>query len=198
MECAIAPVSRSVGLSSHGNQLRYPLSSRAINVSMRRTSGSIVRPRPRQSQGGFTVLELVVVIIVISIVAAVSLASWRPANTSINYQADELARNLRHAQTLAMTWRQPLQVSASGGSYSVVYVAGGSVTNPSTGQAFTVNLKDGVVFSQDATVDFDTLGRPKTGVSFNTSQVEFILSTSTGNTAKAILKPLTGFVEVSY
>lgn len=181
---------------------------RAMKMSAPRMSWSTRNCAACPRQDGFTLLELVMVILVVSIVAAVSFASWRPASSSVNDQADQLARDLRHAQMLALTWGRALRVTATSSGYSVTCVTAGTapcvgsppsvVTNPSTNMPFSFSFRDGVVFNPvPAVTDFDSLGRPKTGAAFNAASVVYTLSGG-GNTSTVTLSPLTGFVAVAY
>ncbi|MCK7577897.1 MAG: hypothetical protein MZV65_20415 [Chromatiales bacterium] len=112
-------------------------------------------------------------------------------------QADQLARDIRHAQTLAISWGLPLRVSvnAAGTAYSVVCVngtgvapcvaAGNTVTDPVTGQAYTVTLPAGITLAPvGSNTDLDNLGRPVAGgalVAANPARTFAI--TGGGNTA---------------
>jgi prepilin-type N-terminal cleavage/methylation domain-containing protein len=157
-------------------------------------------------QRGFSLLELIVVMLILSVMATYVAVQWRSdATFTIHNQADLLARNIRHAQSLAMAWEQNLRLTASGASYSVTCVAGtGSapcvsagdvVTDPANGQAFTVTLDDGVTVSGTAT-DFDELGRPNSSGTLLTGTRNFTLSGG-GKSLTIAVSPLTGFVQVN-
>lgn len=149
------------------------------------------------SSAGFTLIELVIVMLLISILAVYAAVSTPTnAQATISEQAHLLARNLRHTQTLAMTWGRALRFTPVGGGYSVSCVTAGTapcntspVTDPATGQPFTVTLDFGATLA-GATVDFSTRGQPSAGGSFTLS--------ATGATNRIItVSALTGFVAVS-
>lgn len=151
----------------------------------------------RSPPAGFTLVELVVILLIISIVAVYA-AVTTPSNAeaTLSQQAHLLARHLRHAQTLAMTWGRPLRLTAGGGAYAVSCVTAGAapcdaspVTDPATRAPFSVGLAYGVTVS-GATVDFDVHGRPSAGATFTLS--------GAGATDRTVaLSVLTGFVAVT-
>ena len=160
----------------------------------------------RGSARGFTVVELVVALVLVGILAAIALARWGSigANT-VSYQADELARNLRHTQMLALTWGQTLRLNVvSAVQYSVRCVDAtapapcngtNTVTDPATGAPFVVNL-DNVTLA-GSSVDFDSLGRPLAGGALiGANPARSYTLTGGAHTSGVTLRPLTGFVEV--
>lgn len=166
---------------------------------------------------GFTLIELVLIIVVMTILGIVVLTRYQPAELSVSVEADRLGRDIRHMQMLAMTWGQPLRLSAAGNTYSVS-CASASVTppcngaspviDPSSGVIFTRTLQAGVTFGTGVSFDFDALGRPGTwsaGPTFTLSLnpgpamvvVSFTLSAGSETSVVSILE-LTGFVSVVY
>ena len=53
------------------------------------------------SQRGFTLIELVIVLMLLGIMSAVTMPRWAPADTTVLAQANRLAGDLRHTQTMA-------------------------------------------------------------------------------------------------
>lgn len=163
---------------------------------------------------GFTLLELVVVILVLGIVAVFAAVRWQAVDAyASTTHADQLARDIRHVQTLAISWGLPLRISvnAAGTAYSVLCVtgtgalpcaaAGDTVTDPVTGQPYTVSLLDtGVTVAPvSSNTDFDHLGRPVTaGVLVAANPARTFTLSGGGNTATVVVAPITGFPQVAY
>ena len=151
---------------------------------------------------GFTLVELVIVIVLASILAAYAVVKW-PSDSELKLpaQASLLASHIRHTQALAMHWGQPLRLTISSGAYSVSCVTASAsppcdstpVIDPVTNQSFSVALETGISLA-GANTDFDTLGRPVSGGSLLTTTPArtFTLSADGGSHA-VVLEPLTGF-----
>jgi MSHA pilin protein MshC len=164
-----------------------------------------------QVQRGFTLLELVAVLIVVSILSATTMTvitglSQRDAAD----HAEQLRRDLAHLQVLALTWGVALRltVSPSGGvAYNVTCIttatgtpcttAGAVPVDPATGSSFSVALASGVTLTAvgGGTLDFDSLGRPVSSGVLITSTPPIRTYTFTGNsqTFSVTVAPVTGY-----
>jgi len=167
----------------------------------------------RARSGGYSLLELVAILVVIGILAAV-VAPRLDAGTerAATTQADALRRNLAHVQALALGWGDSLRLTVTANSYNVTCLTnigaacatagvGNIPKDPATGDNFTVSLTDNVTLAAVGgnTVDFDSLGRPTSGgalIAGNPARTY----TFTGGTRSATvtLRPITGFAETSY
>jgi prepilin-type N-terminal cleavage/methylation domain-containing protein len=166
-------------------------------------------------QAGLTLIDLLVVVVIVSILAAYGVMKMNSkGDDTLWYQAQRLARDIRHAQVLSSTWGRPLKiVSTASGSvytYRVECVtpgsspcnasAGTAITDPATGNAFSVTLQYGVTLSPATTVYFDIQGRPvnSDGVTINyTAPITTYSVTSSGTSVTLALAPVTGFLTVS-
>jgi len=146
-------------------------------------------------EGGFTLFEVVVVLIIASILAVSVIPRWDTAQANLNRQADLLARNLQHVQTLAMQRAASLSINFSAGSYSVKQDAV-VITDPATGNPFTVTLEDGVFFSSWGDFSFDSLGRPLSGVDLFSAVTSQTL-TGGGRSRVVTTTPITGAITVT-
>jgi MSHA pilin protein MshC len=154
---------------------------------------------------GFTLVELVFVIILSGILAAYAVTQWPGDNELIlPAQANSLVSDLRHSQALAMQWSQPLRFSVTTGSYTVSCVTASAnapcdsspVIDPATGSAFSVTLPNGISLGTDASTDFDSLGRPVSGSTLLSNNPARSYTLSAGTSSVAItVQPITGFVE---
>jgi prepilin-type N-terminal cleavage/methylation domain-containing protein len=164
----------------------------------------------RHACDGLTLVELIIVMIVIGILAAVSVTSIAAKNTySVNTQADQMRRDLSHIQLLASSWGVALRFAASSTGYAVTCrstntgtpctTLGGQPIDPATGNSFGVTFTDGVTMTFTCnTVDFDSMGRPISGTALITTNpaCTYILSRN-GRSVSVFLRPLGGFAETS-
>jgi prepilin-type N-terminal cleavage/methylation domain-containing protein len=156
-----------------------------------------------RARGGWTLIELVVVLVVSSIVVYFVVRSFQPKEALAMQQAERLRNDLRHAQMLAITWGQALRIDTAATSYSVSCVTlsvnppcnAAPVIDPATGRPYVVNLESGLdLVGPGFTFDLDALGRPKNGAGFAAIATFTISGASVARTV--VVAPLTGFVTV--
>ena len=157
---------------------------------------------------GFTLVEMIVVMLVLSILAVTVGMRWNAPTTILPYQAELMARNLRHAQLLAMNWGQTLQVSLLSPTNYIVRCAVASATPPCNGTGpimdpasntgtFNATLSNNATVTGPALLAFDRLGRPVNPVSSALYVVVNTYTLSVGSvTWSARVNPITGFVTV--
>ncbi len=139
-------------------------------------------------QSGFTLVELIIVIVLLGIMSAYAMMeSVSPAEVTLPSQAEKMASDIRHAQTLAYTTGKRTRLTIDdgvNGTYSVT-----CVTPPTPCSTdFSVTLQKGVVLGDSPTMDFNTLGQPSAAASY----------TLTSDSTKTIsVEALTGNVTVS-
>ena len=130
---------------------------------------------PHWRLSGFTLIELVIVMVFLGIISAfvVSAAMPRAGQSTVGYQAQQLASDLRHTQMLAMTWGKDLNFTTTATSYSVSCASSSTgpcappppVVDPGHSGSFTVAL-DNVTLSPATTLTFDIVGKPLSPASF--------------------------------
>ncbi len=145
---------------------------------------------------GFTLIELVLVLAMIGSLAAIALPRWAPADTTVAAQADRLARDLRHAQAMAMSQARTLTLDIQGASaYRVIDSGSMTVTDPANQQPFQVSMDNNVTVSGTDT-GFDSLGRPVAGGALLPATRVFTVSGSS-TTATVTVSAVTGFISVT-
>ena len=120
---------------------------------------------------GFTLIELVVLLLVASILLVTIIGVW-PSTTpmTLNAAAQTVKSDLQFAQARAFNYNQSLTITFSSTGYTISNNTGPSVFFPGTGnsQSATVGLPSGITLSTTGLtsniLDFDHSGVPWTGV----------------------------------
>jgi len=144
---------------------------------------------------GFTLIELVIVLVILSVMASVAMPRMATTDTTVVAQADRLARDLRHVQAMAMNQGRTLSFDIQ--TLTSYRVTNGvtTITDSATMQPFQVTLDNSVTIAGIDT-DFDSLGRPVSAGILTTVPRIFTLS-GTSRTATVTLSAVTGFVSVT-
>jgi len=120
----------------------------------------------RSADAGFTLTELVVVIIVATILSAFAIARINTREFDNEGYANRAAAMMRYAQKLAISQRRDVRVVISANTLSLCYgsttCSGGSVREPPSTNAFSYAAPSGVTLT-GTTFWFDALGKPSAG-----------------------------------
>ena len=155
---------------------------------------------------GFTLTELVMVMVVGGIIAAVVLPRFSRGTIELSGQAEQVARDIRYAQTLSMTRGAALGAQ---GRYCIIFTGTGyqfrhnanssatpcttAVAHPATGSTAALVLTGGTTVGiANVTgnyIEFDTKGQP-TSITPATSNA-IITLTATGSRT-VVVNPITG------
>jgi prepilin-type N-terminal cleavage/methylation domain-containing protein len=111
---------------------------------------------------GFTLVELVITILIISVLAVSVLVQWPALTVSIGAQAEQIASDLRFAQTFSMSAGQRICFLISGNTYSLVASANAGPLTMSRGitsTALATNITFGSITPSSMFV-FDGQGVP--------------------------------------
>lgn len=159
-----------------------------------------MNPETPTTQTGFTLVELIVVMAILAVLVAVVSIRWQSAgeHTAPN-QADLLAGNIRHIQTMATTQGKTLRLNIYLDHYCATVSpdtdCAKAIVDPATSTPLTVFLADAVTLTGIST-DFDSFGRPKDSAGLLSTPRTFTLKADT-TTWSITLSPITGFVAVT-
>src|SRR5713226_929493 len=123
-----------------------------------------------KSARGFTLTELVMVIVVVAIIAAIALPRMGNDPILVSTQAEQLAGDIRYVQSLAMTQAQRYRINlnATGYTFTLADAGGTPVAHPLTGSTAQINWNSGIAITLPPTglpnnlVAFDGRGAPYT------------------------------------
>lgn len=146
----------------------------------------------KTNAGGFTLIEIVMVMTLLGIIAAYAAPRWLGSEPLVDPQQRLLIRDLRHAQSLAMTQGRPLNFEITASGYQITDTALAVINDPARGGNFQVSLESNLSIA-GADFSFDSLGRPSDGSSLlSSAQVQTISSASSSATVS--VAPVSGFV----
>lgn len=120
--------------------------------------------RKQKKQNGFTLAELMLVIVLISIIAVIAVPRFT-TSPNLDAQTQQLLSDLRYTQMLAITHGQRFRVNFTlPSSYDITNLAGTAVPNPST-NTNTITMSSGITLSgltnlPNNLVAFDERGIP--------------------------------------
>jgi len=151
---------------------------------------------------GFTILEIVVVIIIISILSAIMISQVNTGNSELIAFGDSLKAHLRYAQTRSMNSDTAWSIRFLNNSSYGLYKDGSANPYLLPGQDQPiVSCPTGITLNnghdQSNLISFDSWGRPCLdipGVLRQQSDRTLIISSSTGSFAIPVIKN-TGFIQ---
>jgi prepilin-type N-terminal cleavage/methylation domain-containing protein len=149
----------------------------------------------RSQQTGFTLLELTLVLLLMAILGTSLFLRWSPGSASLNAQADQLARTLRHAQSLALAQGRSLTFDIQSPTSYAITDGATTITDPQgVVQSYTLAIGAALAGSD---IDFDSLGRPIDATNNLIATAQTWTLSANGASATVSISPLTGFVTVT-
>ena len=152
---------------------------------------------PVTRSDGFTLIELVAVMVILATLGAVALPRLAHNDATVPAQADQLGRAIRHAQAMAMSQGRSLTVAIqSTTSYAITDGITATPVRDPAGEEQIYTLINAVTLAGND-VKFDSLGRPLNGAALASTAQNWTLMGTGGTTASVSLQPVTGFVSVT-
>jgi MSHA pilin protein MshC len=117
---------------------------------------------------GFSLMELVIVLVIAGILAAVVLPSFNPREVDASWYYEKAKAAIRYAQRQAVAQRRTVYVVVSAGAISLCYdpACASPVSDFATGTAYVAAAPSGVAVTP-MTFSFNGLGRPSAGTTFS-------------------------------
>ncbi len=146
---------------------------------------TFLRVHPR----GYTLIELVLVIAISAILAALAIPLFNQASIDATWFRDEAKAAIRYAQRQAVAQRRCVFVTVSAAQIALHYgdsscaITGTPLTRLATGAAYLVTVPSGVgVSASTSPFSFNALGQPGpiAGVSVTVAGVDIVVAGETG------------------
>lgn len=147
---------------------------------------------------GFTLVELLIIIAIVGILGAciVNINMPTTGGIKVSYSANQLATDIRLAQSLAMDLNQRRQVNFSANSYSVTDTSNNPAWLNSGSIAFDPNIS--ITSSTPVSIIFNGRGIPYTNSTTTLSSTfQVVLKSSAGDQRTINIYPTTGVVGVT-
>lgn len=133
---------------------------------------------------GFTLAELVIVIVIAAILAAIAIPQFSFRDIDAAWFHEQVRSGVRYAQRTAVAQRRPVFVVVEAGPRLALCYAdpcGARVTELATGNSFLLNAPSGVALSISVSpLSFNGLGQPSSGATLNVGGKTITINAETG------------------
>jgi MSHA pilin protein MshC len=138
----------------------------------------------RRSIRGYSLAELVIVIVIAAIMAALAIPLFNQPQIDATWYHEQVRAGVRHAQRTAVAQRRQVFVLVEAGPRLALCYAdpcGARVTELATGNDFVLNAPSGVALSISASpLSFNGLGQPSSGATVNVGGKLVTVNAETG------------------
>ena len=150
---------------------------------------------------GFTIIELVIVMVILSVLAAMATMRNPGDGISVSARAEQLAGDIRYTQSLAMNRGQRFRINVTTSSYQITDASGVAQSHPSTGLTTAVSFGSAVLSNfnpplNNSYIAFDSLGVPYTDPTTTLAALATLTLTAGGEAINVRVVPQTGRVQV--
>lgn len=133
---------------------------------------------------GFTLAELVIVIVIAAILAAIAVPQFNLREIDAAWFHEQVRSGVRYAQRTAVAQRRLVFVVVEAGPRLALCYAdpcGARVTELATGNSFLLNAPSGVALSISVSpLSFNGLGQPSSGATLNVGGKTITINAETG------------------
>jgi len=138
----------------------------------------------RRSNRGYSLAELVIVIVIAAIMAALAIPLFNQPQIDATWYHEQVRSGVRYAQRTAVAQRRQVFVLVEAGPRLALCYAdpcGARVTELATGNDFVLNAPSGVALSISASpLSFNRLGQPSSGATVNVGGKLVTVNAETG------------------
>lgn len=141
----------------------------------------------RRAARGYTLAELVIVIVIAGILAAILIPQFNPSAIDAAWYQEQVRSAVRHAQRTAVAQRRPVYVVVEAGPtrLSLCYApgcgAGTRLTQPGSTDSFELAAPSGVALGISASpMSFNGLGQPSSGATLAVGGLTVTVNPETG------------------
>ncbi len=138
----------------------------------------------RRRARGYTLAELVIVIVIAAILAAIAIPNWNQTAVDASWYYEQARSAVRYAQRTAVAQRRQVFVVVEAGPQLALCYAdpcGARVTQLATGANFIVAAPPGVALSISAApLSFNGLGQPSSAATVTVGSRTITINAETG------------------